>query len=178
MTSDALSPAPSLIDRALILIRPYWLLIAAFVAAAMLATAHTFQHFGYEPCALCLRQREIYWAALAVALGGVAVTRGDGRRVVALALGGLFVTGLTVAVYHAGAEWAWWPGPATCAGSAGPVSASAMGDLLGGAKVHPPACDHADWRLAGLSMAGWNALVSAGLACVSLSLAFLRVARP
>ena len=175
MTANALSPAPGLIDRALALVRPCWLPVAALVAAAMLAAAHAFQYFGYEPCALCLRQREIYWAALAVALGGVAVTRGDGRRVVALALGGLFVTGLTVAVYHAGAEWAWWPGPLTCAGSMGPVSASAMGDLLGGAAVHPPACDHADWRLAGLSMAGWNVLISAGLACVSLALAFRRV---
>ena len=96
----------------------------------------------------------------------------------ALALGALFAAGLTVAVYHAGAEWAWWPGPVTCAGSTGPVSAAAMGDLLGGAVVHPPACDHADWRLAGLSMAGWNVLISAGLACVSLSLAFRRGARP
>ena len=75
MTSDALSPAPGPIDRALAVLRPYWLPIAAIVAAAMLAAAHTFQYFGYEPCALCLRQRAVYWAALAVALGGIAIAR-------------------------------------------------------------------------------------------------------
>jgi disulfide bond formation protein DsbB len=150
----------------------FWPAAAAAVSAAMLVTAHTFQHFGFEPCALCLRQREVYWAALAVGLVGFAVARGPYRRVAALALGALFVTGLAVAVYHSGAEWKFWPGPATCGASISGVSAQAMSDLLGGATVRPPACDEASWRMLGLSMAGWNALVSAGLAGLSFLIAF------
>ena len=150
-----------------------WPLVAATVAATMLATAHSFERFGgFEPCALCLRQREVYWAALVVGVLGAAAARGELRRVVALALGALFTAGLIVAVYHSGAEWKWWPGPETCAASAGAVSAKALGDLLSGATVRPPACDEASWRLLGLSMAGWNALISAGLACASFTLAF------
>ena len=154
-----------------------WPLAAAAVSAAMLATAHTFQHFGFEPCALCLRQREVYWAALTAGIVGYVIARGPYRRLAALALGALFVTGMAVAVYHSGAEWKWWPGPATCGASISGVSADAMADLLGGAKVRPPACDEASWRMLGLSMAGWNALVSAGLAALSFRLAFGREAR-
>lgn len=150
----------------------FWPLAAAAVSAAMLATAHTFQHFGFEPCALCLRQREVYWVALAVGLGGFVLARGPYRRPAALALGVLFLTGLAVAVFHAGAEWKFWPGPATCGASVSAVSAQAMADLLGGAKMHAPACDEASWRMLGLSMAGWNALVSAGLAALSFRFAY------
>ena len=43
-----------------------------------------------------------------------------------------------------------------------------MADLLGGAKIAPPACDKAAWVFLGLSMAGWNALASLGLTALSL----------
>jgi disulfide bond formation protein DsbB len=43
-----------------------------------------------------------------------------------------------------------------------------MTDLLQGAKLRPPACDKAAWVFLGISMAGWNALVSLGLTLASL----------
>jgi len=151
-----------------------WPAAAAAVSAAMLATAHTFQHFGFEPCALCLRQREVYWVALVIGLAGAAALRGNRRRLLFLALGALFTAGLIVAVFQSGAEWKFWPGPATCATSGAGVTADSLTALLGGATVRPPACDEASWRMLGLSMAGWNALVSAGLAVISFGLAFGR----
>ncbi|MBW3617236.1 MAG: disulfide bond formation protein B [Proteobacteria bacterium] len=145
-------------------------LLAAFASAAMLAAAHTFQRFGYEPCALCLRQREVYWVALPLALAGWAVLRRrpDQGAVVALLLGAVFLFGFAVAGYHAGVEWKWFPAPATCGGGSGPASAGDIAAMLGGAPVHYVLCDEAAWRMLGLSMAGWNALISLGLALLGV----------
>jgi disulfide bond formation protein DsbB len=156
-----------------------WRLVALLVSAGMLATAHAFQTFGgYAPCALCLRQREVYWVALGLALVFMVLVRTPGgprwRGATCWVLAVVFLVGTGVAAYHAGVEWKWWPGPTTCAsgGSRG-VSVADMEAFLAGAKVRPPACDEAAWVMAGLSMAGWNALVSLALAVLSV-LAALR----
>jgi disulfide bond formation protein DsbB len=152
-----------------------WPLIAALASAAMLATAHAFERFGgYAPCTLCYRQREVYWVALAAALVGAMVVRfwrpSLARGVCAL-LALIFLYGAGLAAYHAGVEWKWWPGPTTCTGG-GAVSAADMADLLAGHRIRGPSCDKAAWVFLGLSMAGWNALVSLGLSLVSLAAAF------
>jgi disulfide bond formation protein DsbB len=161
----------------------HWPLVAAGVSAVMLAIAHGFETFGgLAPCELCLHQREAYWVALAVGLIGFAAARMLRRRWGSpLACGLLalvFLAGAGVAAYHAGVEWKWWPGPQSCTGG-GAVSAGAMADLLAGKKIAPPQCDQAAWRWLGISMAGWNALASLGLAVLS-ALAALRpeAARP
>ncbi|HYD43997.1 MAG TPA: disulfide bond formation protein B [Phenylobacterium sp.] len=149
-----------------------WPLFAALASAAMLAAAHAFERFGgLPPCTLCLRQREVYWVALAVGLVGFALSRWPAtRRWVAAALAAVFLVGVGVAVYHAGAEWKFWPGPAACASTGGSVSADDLMAALGGG-VKPPACDEALWVFLGLSMAGWNALISLALAALSLAAA-------
>jgi len=119
-------------------------------------------------CTLCLRQREVYWVSLALAASGVVVSHVPRverfTRFFGVALALVFLTGCAIAVYHAGAEWKWWPGPTTCSGAGGAVSAAAMASLLHGAKISAPHCDEAAWRFLGLSMAGWNALISLKLA--------------
>lgn len=149
--------------------RPYAAL-AALASAAMLATAHLFQRFGYEPCLLCLRQREVYWIALPLAAAGVVLLarRPEQGRVIALLLATVFLTGFAVAGYHAGAEWKWWPGPEACA-AGGEATAGELNAFLSGAKVPVLSCDQAAWRMLGLSMAGWNALVSLGLAALGVA---------
>jgi disulfide bond formation protein DsbB len=149
-----------------------WRLCALVASAGMLAIAHGFQTFGgYAPCTLCLRQREVYWVAVAVAAAFMVIVRLPGgprwREVSAWLLGLIFLTGAAIAAYHAGAEWKLWPGPTTCASAGGGVDAQALQDLLNGAKVRPPACDEAPWVFLGLSMAGWNALISLGLVALS-----------
>jgi disulfide bond formation protein DsbB len=151
-----------------------WRLAALVVSAAMLAIAHGFQTFGgYQPCTLCLRQREVYWVAGTVALVSMILVRLPGgakfRQLSCWVLGLAFLTGAAIAIYHAGAEWKFWPGPSSCssAGAGSGVSAAAMQDLLNGAKIRPPACDQAPWVFAGLSMAGWNAVASLGLVVLS-----------
>lgn len=153
-----------------------WRLCALAASAAMLAIAHAFETFGgLAPCTLCLRQREVYWWAAGLALGFMLVVRLPRARRLREASGWVlalvFLAGAALAAYHAGAEWKFWPGPATCASAGGGgVSAADMTDFLAGAKVQPPACDKALWVFLGLSMAGWNALLSlalAGLSCAA-----------
>ena len=153
----------------------HWPIAAFVISAAMLAIAHGFETFGHlAPCHLCLKQREVYWAALAVS--AVAVLAGFTRigapapRIASLILAAVFAYGVYLAAFHAGAEWKWWPAPATCS-STGAVSAADLQALLSGAAKKAPACDQAPWRLLGLSMAGWNCLVSVGLVGLSLTAA-------
>ena len=153
-----------------------WRLCALLASAGLLAIAHGFQTFGgYAPCTLCLRQREVYWVAATIAAVFMVVVRLPGgprwREISAWILSLVFLVGAGVAVYHAGAEWKFWPGPTACASSGTGVSAAAMADLLQGARIRPPACDEAPWVFAGLSMAGWNAVISLGLAGLSVAAA-------
>jgi disulfide bond formation protein DsbB len=152
-----------------------WRLCAALASAAMLATAHAFETFGgYSPCFLCLKQREVYWTALAAAVAFMVLARlpvgARWRAVTCWVLGLIFLVGAGIAIYHAGAEWKFWPGPDTCAAARGGVTAEDLAAFLNGTKpIRPPSCEDAAWRLAGVSMAGWNALVSLGLVALSIA---------
>jgi disulfide bond formation protein DsbB len=162
------------------LLRPFldrWRLCALAASAAMLAIAHAFQSFGrLAPCALCLRQREVYWVAGSVALVFLILVRLPGgprwRQASCWLLALIFLAGFGVAAYHAGVEWKFWPGPTTCSSAGGgAVDSAALSGLLSGAKIQPPACDKAAWVFLGLSMAGWNALISLALAGLSAAAA-------
>jgi disulfide bond formation protein DsbB len=153
---------------------PVWLIAAAAASAVLLAIAHGFETFGHlPPCELCLHQREGYWIALTVALVGVAASRvwRGAPRAFALLLGLIFLGEAALAAYHAGVEWHWWPGPASCTGGHGVVKPSDMLALLKGVKIAVVQCDQAAWRFLGLSMAGWNAAVALVLALASLFVA-------
>jgi disulfide bond formation protein DsbB len=169
------------------LLRPFldrWRLCALTASAAMLAIAHAFETFGgLAPCTLCLKQREVYWWAGGLALAFMVIVRLPGgprlRQATCWILGLVFLVGAGIAVYHAGAEWKFWPGPTTCAsaGSAA-VGADAMSALLQGAKIRGPSCDKAAWVFLGLSMAGWNALISLALAGLSAAAALRERSKP
>lgn len=137
-------------------------LAAAGGSAALLIAALLFQWAGYAPCELCILQRWPHLAAVVV--GAVILLAGFSRALAALGLlAALAATGL--AVYHTGVEWQWWAGPAACSGGLGDLSGLSTTDLLAkirGAQVIR--CDQPAWVFLGLSMAAWNALISAGLA--------------
>ena len=148
---------------------PRWAFLACVL---MLGAAHAFQTFGHmAPCELCLKQRDVYWYAMAVAgagsLLGFTRVRGPATRVANVVLTLFFLLSAGVAGYHAGVEWKFWPGPAACTGGAGGVTAADLTALLNGAKAKMPDCDKPAWIYLGLSMAGWNTLVSLGLALMS-----------
>lgn len=148
---------------------------ALFLAAVSILTALGFQYIGgYQPCMLCLMQRYAYYAAIPVLFIALALTAG-GNRGIAAALFFLislaFLANAGLGVYHAGAEWKFWPGPATCGG--GESLTTSAGSLLKdieGIKVVK--CDEAALRFLGLSFAGWNVIASLTLMALALRAAF------
>jgi disulfide bond formation protein DsbB len=160
----------------------WWVAFALLAALAALGVAHAFQSFGHlAPCHLCLKQRDLYWAAIVIALPATLWSlffRSKGTpKLAALLLFGVFTTVAIVATFHAGVELKWWPGPASCTGTGGGFDAAAMKAILGGAKFNTPMCDVIPWSWGGLSMAGWNAVLSGLLALVSL-IASIRKGEP
>jgi len=130
---------------------------------------------GYVPCKLCLEERLPYYFGLPVVLIALIAAAAGLRPGVSrtlLAVGGIiFIAGVYLGGYHAGAEWGFWPGPTDCGGgSATPTSA---GDLINALKnIHVVNCTEAAFRFPpaawGLSFAGWNAVVSLVLVVMAL----------
>ena len=153
----------------------WWTAFALAASLAMLAAAHGFERFaGLAPCNLCLKQREVFWAAVAIALPATVWTvvsrasRGT-PRIAAFLLATVFLTGAITAGFHAGGELKWWALPATCVGGGDLDLESLTAFALGtGPAQRLPSCDAVAWSFLGLSMAGWNLLISAGLAGFSL----------
>ena len=151
-----------------------WLWWALATSGGMLAIAHAFQSFGgLSPCELCFKQRDVYWIAMALSAAAIAArayapTRRSLGPLLGLVLAVAFAVGCGIAVYQAGAEWKWWPGPESCSGAALSAGAIDLKKFLTSGPVHVVRCDEASWRFLGLSMAGWNALISLKLACWSL----------
>ncbi len=147
--------------------RRFAILLAAGGSAAVLAAAFAFQYLGgLAPCQLCIWQR---WPhAAAVVIGGLALilARGTIGRILPL-LGSLAaLTSAGIGVFHVGVEQKWWQGLASC--TAGSISGISTDDLLNpdvavGAVVR---CDAIAWQMFGISMAGWNVILSALLAMI------------
>jgi disulfide bond formation protein DsbB len=145
--------------------------IAAIGLAAILG-AYFFQFvMGLPPCPLCLEQRYAYYISIPLAamiLLGLSV--GSSRKVLLLALLAIAVAMLwnaSLGVYHSGVEWKWWPGPQDCSGTAPNFSTGvSLIDQMNKAKV--VRCDEAAWRFLGLSLAGYNVLISLALAMVAV----------
>ncbi len=141
-------------------------------SGVILLTALGFQYIGgLTPCVLCLYQRYAYGAAMLCA-----VLAFSGRRYSVLrtpALGGAtlsFVVGAGIALFHVGVEQLWWEGSSSCQGKALDLSLS-VEDLAADLFSRPYArCDQVPWDFLGLSMAGWNVILSLGLFSVAISL--------
>jgi disulfide bond formation protein DsbB len=154
-----------------------WPVTAIVVSALMLATAHAFETFGkLYPCPLCLRQRDVYWALIAMTLTGLALwkIRPTRRFMIALnvLVGLVFGVGAVVAFYHSGVEWKIFPPPTGCEGG-GDIDLMNMGSLDRPMTV--PSCTDAPFYILGLSMAGWNGVISvilAGLSFVAATATF------
>ncbi len=145
--------------------------VIAVVAALTLAGAWFFQLvLDIRPCPLCLEQRYAYYLAIPLAaLVAFAASRGASRRLLVAGLAILALALLANAglgVYHAGVEWGFWQGPTDCSGPI--VDFGSTGNLLDGLnKVKVIRCDEVQWRFLGLSLAGYNVLISLALAAVA-----------
>lgn len=120
--------------------------------------------FGLFPCEMCLWQRWPHMAALALGVLALLV-RGQpiSRLLLWLAALAIFASGL-IGIFHAGVEYHWWQGFTQCTSTAG-NSGNILKDIMNAPLVR---CDAAPWTLAGISLAGFNAIFSiAGAALIA-----------
>ncbi len=146
--------------------------IIAAASAAILAGALAFQYVGgLPPCQLCLYQRIPYVIAGPVALLALLVASRIGPRgaaAVILLCGAIFAVGTGIAVFHVGVEQHWWSGLASCGATIDPtLSFEELKQQLLAAPV--VRCDEVLWSMFGISMAGYNALLSASLTALSFA---------
>jgi len=153
----ALALPPRQLGRAL------WMTLAA---AAILAAVWILQSLGYRPCELCLTERIAFYVGLPVA----AIVAFAAWRDAALAarlgfvvLALIFLANVALSGYHVGVEYHWWQGPTACTGAlVGPLKAE---DLLKAIqKTQEVRCDDPALRIFGVSLAGWDFVVSLALA--------------
>ena len=144
------------------------MMLVFLITFATILGAWVFEYYGYAPCELCLKQRFAYYAAVPLSLFFVLMAQNNAK----LLRGGLILLGLIMlascifGIYHAGVEWKFWQGPTTCTGG---------GDFKGGLPdLTKPAvmCDQPAIRILGLSLAGWNAIVSALTSALALGKAY------
>ncbi|MXQ14889.1 disulfide bond formation protein B [Microvirga makkahensis] len=139
-------------------------LAVALAAAATIGGALVFEHgFGYVPCKLCLIQRNPYYLAMPAGLAAAFLPPHWTRAALWL-LALIFLASAGLGAYHAGVEWGLFLGPSDCGGGSG-TGTGAMGDFLSQLEnTRVVSCTEAAWRFLGLSLAGWNVLISLALA--------------
>ncbi len=141
------------------------------IAAATLAGAWFFQLvLDIRPCPLCLEQRYAYYLAIPLgALLAFAAARDTPRSVLLAGLAILAAAALGNAwlgAYHAGVEWKFWQGPTDCSGPV--VNLGSAGNLLERLETTKVIrCDEVQWRFLGLSLAGYNVLISLLMAAIA-----------
>jgi len=139
---------------------------ALLLSGGLLCGAWFFQYvLHYQPCQMCYWQRHAH--KVVVILAVLLILVGLRKKplpnyapyLLALAMLGSFA----MAFWHVGVEYSWWEGPKTCSGVADPDNVN-IDILLGQLDqvIRPPACTDIAWSWLGVSMAGWNALISLG----------------
>jgi disulfide bond formation protein DsbB len=143
----------------------------ALASAVVLGMALISQYvFGLEPCQLCLWQRWPYVATIALGILGVIFFGMPPVRQVCVALAGAaFLVGAGIAGFHAGVEYGWWEGLPGCSVPAieKGMTVEEVKKLLA-SRTNVVPCDEPAWTLLGLSMAGYNVLVSLALAAATI----------
>ncbi|MBP0111167.1 MULTISPECIES: disulfide bond formation protein B [Bradyrhizobium] len=154
--------------------------LVTLIAAATIAGAWFFQLvLEILPCPLCLEQRYAYYLAIPLgALTAIAARSGAPRP---LLLAGLAILALAtlanagLGAYHSGVEWGFWKGPTDCSGPV--VNLGSAADLLSKLDtVKVVRCDEVQWRFLGLSLAGYNVLISLLMAAIA-AWGFVRTAK-
>jgi disulfide bond formation protein DsbB len=140
--------------------KKYFMLVGT-LSALTLAIVYASEHWGgLVPCPLCLWERLPYSVALVMAVIGLLFT--SQARLIMMGLVVIFTVSTALGVFHAGVEWDWWEGLQGCSSTV--KTGLGLEDLRAALLNTPPApCDKATWSFLGLSMAGYNAMLSFGL---------------
>jgi len=148
-----------------------WPLLALLISLSLWLGALGFQHIGgMQPCQMCYWQRHAHKAVLIIAVLALltrqTIVDKKWERCFLILLGLAFIVSFGLAFWHAGVEYKWWAGPRSCSGEAVVINAA---DILKALEtpVKMPACGDVPWSLLGISMAGYNAIISLGAALMS-----------
>jgi disulfide bond formation protein DsbB len=142
------------------------------VSLATLAGAAFFEYvLMLPPCPLCLEERIPYHVVipltLLIAIAALAHAPPKLLMVGFIAVIVAVLCNVVLGSYHAGVEWRLWAGPTDCSGPLTDLrSGGSLLDQLHG--VHVVRCDEAAWRFLGVSLAGYNVLISLALAVIGL----------
>lgn len=147
--------------------------LALLAPAVLMAGALGSQYVGgLYPCEMCHWQRWPHYAAIVAALLALP-TRGALKQLLVVVAALLIATSGAIGVFHAGVEYGWWPGITGCTSTV--TLGGSTSDMLDQIMKAPMIrCDVAQWSLAGISLAGWNAIVSIPSAIAILWLAVRR----
>jgi disulfide bond formation protein DsbB len=133
--------------------------LAGTVALALIVGALGFQYLGHVvPCEMCHWQRWAHFAAIAVGLGGTLLWKKDFRLLALFAIAFVAISGL-IGAYQQGMQWHLLPGPTACTGHR---------YVMGSNVVPVVQCDIPGWEMFGVSLAGYNALISLATAAASV----------
>ncbi|WP_019645694.1 disulfide bond formation protein B [Novispirillum itersonii] len=147
--------------------RPFFLLVSLICLSALSAALIGQYGFDLHPCILCLYERIPYVTA---GLTGLAMallpTSPRLRRLGLLLIGLSFAANTALGFYHVGVEQHWWTNPG-CTG--GPLNAMSLADLQSSIqKAVRPACDDVQWSLFGITLAGYNLLLSLAMTALTV----------
>jgi len=144
-------------------------LLALLIPLVLMAGALGSQYFGgLVPCEMCMWQRYPHYAAIVVAALAILLRRTPLSLPLTMLAGLLILTSGGIGGFHAGVEYKWWPGPQHCTGTVA-GGADFMKRLLAAPVIR---CDEPQWTLFGISLAGFNFLISTvgGLTVLALCL--------
>ena len=116
---------------------------------------------GLVPCELCLEQRLSYYYGLPILLAVLITWNRLPLAVWYIAMAvvtAIFVWGAYMGTFHAGVEWGFWPGPTACTGVGEMMDFSSLDNL-----TPVIGCDVVQFRFLGISLAGYNALISVAI---------------
>jgi disulfide bond formation protein DsbB len=146
--------------------------VAIFMlSAATILGAWYFQYvLKLPPCPLCLEERLPYHIVIPLSLlMAIAAFVRAPRALITVgfvAILAAVLCGAALGAYHAGVEWRFWPGPTDCSGPL--TDLTAKGPLINQLQsIHLVRCDEAAWRFLGISLAGYNVLISLALAAIA-----------
>ncbi|MFN3675267.1 MAG: disulfide bond formation protein B [Sphingomonas pseudosanguinis] len=146
-------------------------MLALLIPAALLAGAWASQLIGgLYPCEMCHWQRWPHYAALVPALLAFVVPQRSIRGSLVILAALLIAVSGAIGVAHAGVEYGWWQGFTACTSTVDLTGLSAADRLSAIMKAPVIRCDVAQWTLAGISLAGFNAIISLGGAAAILLL--------
>ena len=137
--------------------------LVGLACCLVLATAYAFEYLAnLQPCVLCIYQRIPYAVAIGLMLLTIILRKhSQANLILFIAVSVVFAVGSAIAIFHIGVEQQLWQGTPECGNFINTASVEALRKQLLAQPI--VRCDEVAWSLFGISMAGYNFLISTSL---------------